>query len=91
MSGDNHNKRCEKCSGFPEDYIQLNCEHNFCLPCLLVMDSKNVQVPEDEDTYLCEITCHLCQEQTLLDQPSTQALISTLNQIINQNPHLGDE
>ncbi len=51
---------CEKCCKSPEEYIQLNCTHNFCLMCLLVMESKSIKLEDQEEQYLCEITCELC-------------------------------
>ena len=56
------NVECEKCNNLPEEYISLNCGHNFCLLCLLVMESKNVvkEGQDQQEQILCEIMCSIC-------------------------------
>lgn len=77
------NVLCQKCNSLPEEYISLNCGHNFCLVCLLIMESKNVVEQEDEEqNILCEITCDNCYQNTVLDKSSTQALMNTLHNYI---------
>lgn len=86
---------CQKCDKAPEEYIQLNCQHNFCLVCLLVMESRSVLMPPDpqqspaQDHLLCEITCEICSHNTLLDKNSTDALMQALNQLMQNNPSEG--
>ena len=73
--GEIQNVVCNKCKKEPQEYIQLDCGHSFCLLCLLVMNSSKIEQEQynqtDETEFLLEITCDLCSDKTLLDKAST--------------------
>lgn len=72
--------KCQKCGTVPDNYISLNCKHNFCLICIAQRyvnsdASKNAK-------NLIEISCEICDLVTELDALSVQAVDFIIQQII---------
>ena len=61
---------CLKCNEAPENYINLHCQHNFCLSCLAEKFFENKKNDDNADYIICE----LCNKRTKLDSSSINAL-----------------
>ena len=40
---------CNKCNEIPQDFIQFECLHNFCLLCIAmkIMEDKDLEIIDD--------------------------------------------
>ena len=76
----------------PDNYVALNCSHNFCLPCL---SKVFIKLLEKKNYFLKSsavvINCPNCKEPTELDKPSLEALeeviliLGDLNELEDKN------
>jgi hypothetical protein len=70
---------CDKCQLVAPEYVELKCNHSFCLSCL----AQNV-LKEGSTSPKNDITCLKCFSVTTLDENSIQALQSAIQHIIIQ-------
>ena len=83
---------CNNCKMVPDNYVALNCSHNFCLPCL---SKVFIKLLEKKNYFLKSqavvINCPACGEPTELDKPSLEALeeviliLGDLNELDEKN------
>jgi hypothetical protein len=60
---------CQGCSNIPEEYIQLACQHEFCLACLAYSYLNFLN--EDENSSAKDVVllpCDICKSETELDR-----------------------
>ena len=64
------NASCLKCNIIPQDYVTLNCSHNFCLICLAQNYIESYKITQERFLIICEY----CGENTVMDEDSIEAL-----------------
>ena len=68
---------CSICEKVPENFVAMNCGHNYCLICLSKIYLSSSFQPSIEgggSDYQCIVRCELCNGLTELDSTSIEAL-----------------
>lgn len=80
--------KCLLCNEIPEQYISLDCKHDFCLGCLsqsyldFINENKRKKIHLSNPN---EILCPICRSITLLDSESIAALEQTASEFVNSD------
>ena len=68
---------CSICEKVPENFVAMNCGHNYCLICLskiYLSSSFQPSLESGGSDYQCIVRCELCNGLTELDSTSIEAL-----------------